>query len=210
MSISISAVSASGLPVRPEEVRGRSARIPRRLAIAAFFVLLWPGLPRTQSTTLARMDLKELAQRAAVIARVRCVKAVSWVDLSLVWTLTAFELTEAWKGNPPPKFTVRLPGGEAAGRRVTVEGAPRFVAGEEAVLFLEPDRGGQMNIVSWAQGTFRIGRNPRTGAEEALQDTASLLVLDPRTGQWSPGEHRRLPLAQLRARVARAIAEPAR
>ena len=210
MSNSIPVKNASGQPSRPARVHMRSTCIPPRLALAALLALLWPGLPRTQSTTLARMDLKELSQRAAVIARVRCVKAVSWVDLSLVWTLTAFELTEAWKGNPPAKFTVRLPGGEAAGRRVTVEGAPRFVAGEEAVLFLEPDRGGQMNIVSWAQGTFRIRRNPRTGAEEAMQDTAGLLVLDARTGLWSQGEQRRLPLVQLRARVARAIAESAR
>jgi len=210
MSHLISANRVSPRSLRPAKVHRRSACIVPRLALAALFTLLWPGLPGTQSTTLARMDLRELALRAAYVARVRCVNASSAADAGRVWTETTFEVTEAWKGDPPAKFTVRLPGGEIAGRRVMVEGAPRFAVGEQAVLFLGVGRGRQINIVSWAQGTFRIRRNPRTGAEEAAQDTAGLLVLDPRSGQWSQGERRRLPLAQLRARVARAIAESAR
>ena len=194
----------------PSARPGRGAALPQRLAAAALFALLWPGLPATHSTTLARMDLRELARRAVYVARVRCVQAVSWADASLVWSLTSFEVTEIWKGDPPPKFTVRLPGGESAGKRVTVEGAPRFAVGEEAVLFLEPERGLQLNIVSWAQGTFRIRRNPRTGAEEATQDTAGLQLLDARSSKTSEGERRRLPLAELRAGVARAIAESGR
>ncbi|HKO05615.1 MAG TPA: hypothetical protein VJW51_12740 [Candidatus Acidoferrales bacterium] len=197
---------AAGQSRRP----GRGASLSRRMAAAALFALLWPGVPATQSTTLARMELRELALRAPYVARVRCVQAVSWADASLVWSLTSFEVIEAWKGNPPPKFTVRLPGGESAGKRVTVEGAPRFAVGEDAVLFLEPERGLQLNIVSWAQGTFRIRRNPRTGAEEATQDTAGLQILDARTGKSSEGERRRLTVAQLRAGVARAVAESKR
>jgi len=210
MSNLISANGAFRRLARPAKVHRRSACIPRRLALVALFALLWPGLPRIQSTSLARMDLRELALRAVYVARVRCVNAMSSGDTGHVWTETTFEVTEAWKGDPPAEFTVRLPGGEAAGRRVMVEGAPRFAVGEQAVLFLGIGKGRQMNILSWVQGTFRIRRNPRTGAEEATQDTAGLLELDPRTGQWSQGEQRRLPLAQLRARVARDIAESAR
>jgi len=210
MGILNSANRLSRRPLRPVNVYWRSACILPRLAFAALFVLLGPGLPRTQSTTLARMDLRELALRASYVARVRCVNASSAAGAGLVWTETTFEVTEAWKGDPPAKFSVRFPGGDAAGLRVRVEGAPRFAVGEQAVLFLGIGKGGQMNIVSWAQGTFRIGRDPRSGAEEATQDTAGLLVLDPRSGQWSQGQRRRIPLPQLRARVARAIAESAR
>ncbi|HMD33203.1 MAG TPA: hypothetical protein VKG84_14905 [Candidatus Acidoferrales bacterium] len=180
------------------------------LVAAAGLALLWPGGAPAQSTTLARMDLRELATRATYVARVRCVAATSWADASLVWTLSTFDVIESWKGDPPPRFTVRLPGGEAAGQRVTVEGAPRFAAGEEALLFLEPQRGRQMNIVSWAQGTFRIRRNPRTGAEEATQDTAGLQLIGPSAAKSSSGERRSLPLTKLRALVGSVLAESPR
>ena len=205
---------SANVPARPPllRVKARAGRggIHRRLALAALLALVGPGLPRSGSTTLARMDLRELAVRAAYVARVRCTNAVSSSDAGHVWTNTTFEVTEAWKGSPPAEFTVRLPGGSAAGLRVMVEGAPRFAVGEQAVLFLATGKGRQLSIVSWAQGTFRILRNPRTGAEEAMQDTAGLEVLDPRTGLWSQGGQRRISLSQLRARVAQAITEAAR
>ena len=179
-------------------------------AVAALFLLLRPGLPGAQCTTFARMDLREMAARAAYVARVRCVATTNWADASLVWTLTTFEVAEAWKGDPPARFTVRLPGGEAAGLRATVEGAPRFTVGEEDVLFLEPGRERQMNIVSWAQGTFRVHRNAHTGVEEAIQDTAGVQVLDPGSGKSWEGARRATSLAHLRATVARALAEAAR
>lgn len=196
--------------LRPAKVRAGSGGIRWRLALAALFALVGPGLPRSGSTTLARMDLRELALRAAYVARVRCTNAVSSANAGYVWTRTTFEVTEAWKGSPPAEFTVRLPGGDAAGLRVMVEGAPRFAVGEQAVLFLAIGKGSELKILSWAEGTFRILRNPLTGAEEAMQDTAGLQVLDPRTGKWSQGGQRKLPLGQLRARVAQAIGESAR
>jgi hypothetical protein len=177
------------------------------LAAAVLSAIFWLGLPSAQSTTLARMDLHDLTTRATYVARVRAVSIASQVEAGSVSTFTTFEVLETWKGNPPPKFTLRLPGGEAAGLRVNVEGAPRFARGEEAVLFLETQRSGQMSIVSWAQGTFRIRASPGIGAPEAIQDTAGLQLLNRDSAQLSPGGRRWLPLALLRAQVARALAE---
>ena len=123
----------------------------------------------------------------------------------MVWTVTTFEVTESWKGSPPPHFTVRLPGGDAAGLRVQVAGAPRFSVGEDVVLFLFDDRAHQLNILSWAQGTFRIRKDPRTAVELAIQDTAGLQVLDLRSGTRAEGERRQLSLPVLRATVARVL-----
>jgi hypothetical protein len=156
------------------------------------------------------MDLRELAQRSTWVARAQCVEAASLEEAGQVSTATSFEVTEAWKGNPPARFTVRLPGGEAAGRRVSVEGAPRFAPGEDVVLFLDAGKGRTISILSWAQGTFRVRRNPRTGVQEAVQDTAGLPLLDARSGAWGSGSRRQLALAALRAAVARAVQEVAR
>lgn len=198
-------------PAAPPARRHRRNSWSLRAPAAAFLVgLLGLGLTQLHATTLARMDLRELARQSAYIARARCVNTTGQSSSRLIWTLSTFVVTEAWKGNPPSPFTIRLPGGEAAGRRVTVEGAPQFAVGEEVVLFLSTDTGRQMTIVSWAQGTFRIHRNPRTGAMDAVQDTAGLQVLDTRSGAWSPGERRQIPLTELRARVASALQDGAR
>ncbi len=178
-------------------------------AFAFLLFLLALGMTQLHATTLARMDLRELALQSSYIVRARCLSTASQAGSGLISTLTTFAVTEAWKGNPPSTFTVRLPGGEAAGRRVTVEGAPRFVVGEEVVLFLSAAPSRPTSVVSWAQGTFRIRRNARTGVAEAVQDTAGLLVLDTRSGSWSSGERRQLPLAELRARVSRVLQEVA-
>jgi len=188
----------------------RELRRAQRLISAALFATLSLCMPMARATTLARMDVRALAQHSAYVARVRCVQVATVTDANLVWTLSTFELTEPWKGNPPPRFAVRMPGGQAAGLRVTVEGAPRFAAGEDVVLFLTEDRAHHMNIVSWAQGTFRIRKNPRTAVERAVQDTAGLHLLDPHSGARAEGERRQLSLAALRASVARALEETAR
>ena len=176
-----------------------------RRAARTLLALAALGLPWAQATTIARMSVSELTRQSSYIARVRCVSATSMADLNLVWTLNTFEVTEAWKGNPPSRFTVRLPGGDAAGIRVRVEGAPRFAVGEEAVLFLSDDRGRQMNILSWMQGTFRVRKDSRTGIEQAIQDTSGLQVLDARSGVRADGGRNRITLAALRAAVTRAL-----
>jgi len=195
---------------QPARRAGRDFRLPARLAASALVALLAPGLAPATATTLARMSVQELAQQATYVARVRCAKTASVADENLVWTLTRFDVIETWKGSPPSPFILRLPGGEAAGLRVAVEGAPRFSVGEEVVLFVTADRGRQMNIVSWAQGTFRIRQNPRTGVEEAVQDTAGLQILDANSGRRSTGGRRQFPLAELRTAVSRAVREGAR
>ncbi len=180
------------------------------LVAAALLPLLALSTNPSSATTLVRMSVRELARQSTYVARVRCAQVTSQAEGNLVWTLTAFQVLDAWKGSPPPRFTVRLPGGEAAGLRVTVEGAPRFAVGEDVVLFLSADRGRQMNIVSWAQGTFRIRKNPRSGMDEAVQDTTGLQVLDARSAASAEGGSRRIPLATLRASVLDALREDPR
>jgi len=175
-----------------------------RAAAGALLALAFFGISVARATTPASMDVRELTRQATYVARVRCVNVLSTMEMGMVWTLNTFEVTESWKGEPPPRFTVRLPGGEAGGQRMTVEGAPRFTEGEEAVLFVTEDRGRQMNIVGWAQGTFRIRKSRRTGIEKAIQDTATGQAASVRTGASAEDERKRIPLATLRGMVEQA------
>jgi hypothetical protein len=172
--------------------------------MAALAWLAGQALLPAQATTLARMDVAQLTAHSSAVARVRCISSVYRREPSGVWTVTTFEVADVWKGSLPATVSVRLPGGRAGGQVVRVDGAPRFVPGEEAVLFLEPARHAEMTITSWAQGTFRIRRPRFSELEEATQDTAGLHLLDSGTGRAAAGGVARIALARLRAEVASA------
>lgn len=169
--------------------------------LAVLVLLALPGAPRLRATTLARMDVEELTRSATLVGRARCVSNVSrWVD-DLLWTLTTLEMTEIWKGQAPRTITVRLIGGRAGGRRILVEGVPRFLPGEELVVFLEPSGKDDWTVTSWAQGTFRISHVATGRTQVVTQDTAGLALFDPMTRQFRSGGLKNMPLEDLRRRV---------
>lgn len=158
-----------------------------------------------RATTLQRMTIEELAATAPVIARVRCIASESRWEQGRIWTLTQVEVHELLKGSAPRQITLRLLGGKVGGLIAKVEGVPRFTAGEEAIVFLEPSRAGGWGVVSWVQGTFRISRAGAGGEERVTQDTAGVAMFDPRTQRFERGDTRNLPLAEFKMRVARAV-----
>lgn len=162
------------------------------------------GAVAAQATTLVRMDLDELAASASVVARVRCLGSEVRAEGGEIWTFTRFEVLETLKGAPPREITVRLLGGRLGHLVSKVDGVPRFWEGEEAFLFLEPTRAGNLGVTSWAQGTFRIERDSQR-REVVTQDIGGLTVFDPATRQFRPGGIRRLPVEEFRQRVRAAI-----
>jgi hypothetical protein len=174
----------------------------QRLGFVTFWVSLVLAMAGAASgTTLARMTLAEMAQAAPVIVRARCLtNSVRW-DAGEIWTFTPFEVEEVWKGAAPARIVVRLLGGRAGNITSSVSGVPRFRAGEDVVLFLEPAARGDFSVVSWEQGTFRIRRGPAAGRLIATQDTASFATFDPSTRRFEATGVRNLPLENLRAQV---------
>ena len=163
----------------------------------------------SQATTLRQMGLDELTASAAAVARVRCLSVESRWLRGEIFTFSAFEVLEVLKGSAPARITVRLIGGRAGHLISTVDGVPRFRPGEEAVLFLEPTRDGNLGVTGWVQGTFRIRRDPRSGQETVTQDTSGLSIFNLATRQFRPGGIRNLPLPEFRQRVQAAAARSA-
>lgn len=161
-------------------------------------------------TTLERMPLERMTRVAQVILRARCVSNLTRWDGGEIWTFTTFEVAETWKGAATEQVTVRLLGGTVGSLTSTVSGVPRFRTGEEVILFLEPTARGDFTVVSWQQGTFRVGRDPRSGAEIVTQDTAAFETFDAQTRQFKATGIRDIPLEAFRARVQAAVAEAAR
>jgi hypothetical protein len=161
------------------------------------------------ATTLERMSVAKMTQAAQLVVRAQCVvNSTAW-DGGEIWTFTSFAVEDSWKGAPngaAQQVTVRLLGGSVGNLTSTVSGVPRFRPGEEVILFLQNTARGDYSIVSWVQGTFRIHKDARSGAEIAVQDTEAFDTYDPLTRQFDAEGIRNLPVGALRLRVQSALA----
>ena len=151
------------------------------------------------------MSLARLAQTAPLIVRARCLSNVARWDAGEIWTFTELEVEDSWKGTAPSRLSIRLLGGSVGNITSTVSGVPRFQVGEDVILFLEPTRLGDFSIEAWAQGTFRIRRDSRTGRQLVTQDTANVSTFDPKTRAFYSSGIRGVALDAFRGRVDAAI-----
>jgi hypothetical protein len=184
----------------------QSHKIAFVLILAAVHV---GSAPMVTATTLERMSVAKMTQSAQLVVRAQCLGNSSAWDGGEIWTFTSFEVEDAWKGAPSgaaQQVIVRLLGGSVGNLSSTVSGVPRFRPGEEVILFLQPTARGDFSIVSWVQGTFRIHRDTRSGAEIVVQDTAAFDTYDPATRQFNAEGIRDLSVAALRLRVQTALA----
>lgn len=174
--------------------------------LMATIIALGASPSLTRATTLQRMALAEMSRSATAILRAKCLaNATAWAE-GEIWTYTDFDVQETWRGSAPSRITVKLLGGATRQLTSRVYGVPRFMPGEDVILFLAQDARGEFSIVSWQQGTFRITRDKHSGEESVTQDTATFETFDPATRRFGTDGIRRLPLGDFRARVVDATA----
>lgn len=177
----------------------------RRFLWILFFVGLALLAVVANATTLVRLRLEDLARQATAVARVRCLGARSFWENREIWTETRFAVVEQSKGSLPDTIQVRMLGGTVGNLHSRVEEVPRFRGGEEAYLFLWSREGEALRVLGWSQGTFRIVRDPRTGAETVTQDSAAAPVFDPSTRQFLHEGIRNLPVAMFQRELRKAL-----
>ncbi len=161
---------------------------------------------RTSASTIEHMSIPRLARTAPLIVRAKCAGNVARWDAGEIWTFTGLEIEDRWKGAAPSRLSIRMLGGSVGNITSTVSGAPRFQSGEDLILFLEPNKLGDFSIEGWAQGTFRIRRDARTGRELVTQDTASVPTFDPSTRAFAANGVRGVTVDSFRAQVDAALA----
>lgn len=177
----------------------------RRFLLILFLAGLLLIAIAANATTFVRLSFADLTRTSAAIARLRCLESESRLENGQIWTETRFAALETEKGNPPPIVIVRTPRGSAAGMTAHVDGAPRFHPGEEVYLFLYARPGEPYRVLGWAQGTFRIARDPHTGRERVTQDSAAMPVYDPARKEFRSEGLRNVGVEDFRERVCRAV-----
>ncbi len=175
------------------------SRIRFTFAFAAAVLIFAHGAP---ATTFERLTVGRLARTAQVIVRARCVSNFPQWKGGEIWTITAFEPIELWKGSASGQLEVRLIGGTFGNITSNVSGVPRFRPGEDVILFLEPVSPGGYSVESWVQGTFRVRHDPKTGDSFVTQDTASFSTFDPKSRTFATTGIRSVKIEQFRAQVA--------
>lgn len=172
----------------------------RKMAVLALLAAII-ARAGAHATTIAHWSIAKMTRSADLVVRARCVaNATDW-DAGEIWTLTIFKVAETWKGQTTGMISVRLLGGTAGNLTSTVDGVPRFHAGEDVVLFLERILREEFSIVSWMQGTFRIRLEQKTNEETVAQDSAVFATYDPGTRRFEASGIRGMRVGALREQV---------
>ena len=133
-----------------------------RSTSSAFVILIATASP-LGATMVERMALERVTHEASRIVHAAVAEVRSGRDeAGLPVTWVTLEVARTLKGPGISRFTIKqygvaepLPDGTIA----RVAGLPRYVAGEEVVLFLRADsRRGFTSPVGFGQGAYRIGR----------------------------------------------------
>jgi hypothetical protein len=85
------------------------------------------------------------------------------------------EVLEVIKGAPPSPLVLDLVGGKVGDKELTIEGMPKFVVGEENVLFVKGNGRQIVPLVGMMHGKFTVRRDKRTGRDEVLRHTGDPL-----------------------------------
>lgn len=111
-----------------------------------------------RGTVLVPAEFREVVTGADIIAYGRVVQTtvVTRDDRRRVDTLVTFRVGTYLKGAAGETLVFTVPGGDAGRYRHVFVGAPRFVSGEEVVVFLTTGVGDQPVVFGLNQGVFRV------------------------------------------------------
>jgi len=130
----------------------------------------------TQATTVIAPSFDRMVDSSDYIVRAT-VKSVTseWRDnpdkpgQRYIGSRVALEVLEVIKGTPPSPLVLDLVGGRVGDKELTIEGMPRFVVGEDTVLFVKGNGRLIVPLVGMMHGKFSVRRDKRTGREEILR-----------------------------------------
>lgn len=150
----------------------------RWLALLALpFLFSW-----AQATTVLAPSFDRLVDGSDYIVRAT-VKSISseWRDnpakpgSRYIGSRVELDVSEVIKGSPPAPLVLELVGGKVGDEELTVNGAPRFVVGQETVLFVKGNGRQIIPLVGMMHGKYDVRKNKKTGREELVRFDGQLL-----------------------------------
>jgi hypothetical protein len=127
--------------------------------VVGLAILLAAGAAAAKSSTFLALSQEELLAGSTAVLQGRVVEVESFwnAERTAILSEALVSVDEVLVGRAPTLVRVRTFGGTVGGYTVEAQGFPRFVAGEEALLFLyrEP-ADGSVRVWGYQQGQYRI------------------------------------------------------
>ena len=145
------------LRLMPGRPTGRWAGCAAGLALA---LCIAPGFLACAHAAMIPQTVKQLTARSDQVVRGEVATLRSWWDSThaYIFTTATIRVTEVYKGTVPVESEVSIvvPGGIVGETGFGVEHAPRFVVGEDVIVFLTPIEDGQYRVTGWEAGKYTI------------------------------------------------------
>ena len=150
------------------------------------------------ATVLVPADFKEIVVGSEIIAYARITDIrPMWADgRRWIDSIVTAEVVSYLKGRADQTISFKVPGGRLGRYRSVVVGAPVFVPGDEAVLFLKTHDDELPAVFGLNQGVFRVRVDARTGQRVVVPPPVA--AADPTTANPEPvkrGSIDRRPMA---------------
>lgn len=135
-----------------------------RRTVACLIVLLCFAHPLA-ATVLLPADFKDIVSGSQIIVHGRVVDVrAEWTgDRSQIFSYVTLAPSAFYRGTTTGTVTFRVPGGTVGRYKQVTVGAPAFVPGEEAVIFLKANGPAVPDVFGQSQGVFRVRLDERTG-----------------------------------------------
>jgi len=172
--------------------------MPRLAFLLIACAALVPG------TTLERLTLEQMAEKATAIVRGRVVGSSTSTWNSIISTTYTVAVAETLKGPDTQTVQVSVPGGVAGGVRHSFPGTPDLASGDEYVFFLWTGKSGRTQIIGLSQGVFQLQADAK-GSPSVLRSASTETMLDPATGAVITDTPIRMPYSELARRVRNAL-----
>jgi hypothetical protein len=159
-------------------------------------ILLMTGT--TFATTIVRMDLAQLVKQSDAIVQGSVEDVTVQWDAAkhLAFTYVTVSVADPMKGERRRTITIRQLGGKIGALNVNVAGMPKFVKGEEVIVFLKTQADSTFQVVGLNQGKYAIS------SDFAISNVSGIDVYNPKTGHIdTPAFVDRAPLDTFKAKI---------
>ena len=146
---------------------------PRRFALLGLAVALLALPLRTLATSVVAPDFNTLVDQADYVVRA-VVKSVNseWREhdgQKFIASKIELEVKEVIKGTPPAPLVLDVVGGKIGDEELVIEGAPKFLVGDEDILFVQGNGRQVYPLVAMMHGRYPIFRDAKTGEKFVLR-----------------------------------------
>lgn len=154
------------------------------IQVLAMLVVLLTVTGTAGSTTLLRLGLEEMSRDAVMVVQghVAWDYAIEDESRGTIYSVTGVEVSRCIAGTCPETVVLRHRGGTAGGVTLYIPGMPRFVPGQEVLLFLEGDyegKEGTYSVLGMVQGLFHVLTEPVSGKKLAVQQLGGVTMAAP-------------------------------